>query len=93
MIVRLDYVHDTRVILGETGSKSRFKAEALELFRQVEKSGHPIVITDRGVPVLKLVPYKAELADLLAPLRGSVVEYVDPMEPLPELDMGLVEFP
>lgn len=93
MIDRLDYGHDTIVIMGETVSKSRFKAEALELFRQVEKSGHPIVITDRGVPVLKLVPYKAELEDLLAPLRGSVVEYVDPMEPLPELDMGLVEFP
>ena len=93
MIDRLDYGHDTLVIMGETVSKSRFKAEALELFRQVEKSGHPIVITDRGVPVLKLVPYKAELEDLLAPLRGSVVEYVDPMMPLPELDMGLVEFP
>jgi hypothetical protein len=29
-----------------TESKSRFKAQALELFRQVERSGKPI-ITDR----------------------------------------------
>jgi PHD/YefM family antitoxin component YafN of YafNO toxin-antitoxin module len=30
-----------------TVSKSRFKAQALELFRQVERSGKPIIITDR----------------------------------------------
>jgi prevent-host-death family protein len=93
MIDMFDYGHDTIVIMSDMISKSRFKAEALELFRQVEKSGHPIIITDRGVPVLKLVPYKDELEDLLAPLRGSVVEYVDPTEPLPELSMDLVEFP
>ena len=36
-----------------TVSKSRFKAKALELFRQVERTGKPIIITDRGTPVLK----------------------------------------
>ena len=35
-------------------SKSRFKAHALELFRQVEQTGKPIIITDRGIPVLRL---------------------------------------
>lgn len=38
-------------------SKSRFKPQALEYFRQVEKSGEPLIITDRGKPVLKVLPY------------------------------------
>ncbi len=31
-------------------SKSRFKAQALELFHQVESSGEPLVVTDHGRP-------------------------------------------
>lgn len=50
-----------------TVSKSKFKARALELFREVERTGQPLVITDRGVPVLKLVPYRED------PDRKSVV--------------------
>ena len=94
MIDNLDYGHDTIVMKLAQVSKSRFKAEALELFRQVEKSGHAIVITDRGVPVLKLVPYKEELEEMLAPLRGSVLEYIDPMEPVIEdLEPELTDLP
>jgi prevent-host-death family protein len=63
-------------------SKSRFKAHALELFRQVEASGHPIVITDRGIPVLKLSPYKEDPDAMLEELRGTVVEFANPFEPV-----------
>jgi prevent-host-death family protein len=45
--------------MTNTVSKSTFKAKALELFRQVERTGTPIVITDRGVPVLTLSPFRA----------------------------------
>ena len=38
-------------------SKSEFKARALEYFRRVERTGEPLIITDRGRPVLKIVPY------------------------------------
>jgi prevent-host-death family protein len=31
-------------------SKSQFKAKALELFRQVEATGEPLIITDNGQP-------------------------------------------
>ena len=82
MIDMFDYGHATIVMKPTQISKSRFKAEALELFRQVEKTGHPIVITDRGVPVLKLMPYKDDLDSMLAPLRGSIIEYIDPTEPV-----------
>ena len=33
-------------------SKSKFKPNALKFFRQVERTGREIVITDRGKPVL-----------------------------------------
>ena len=68
--------------MTQTVSKSRFKARALELFRQVERTGGELIITDRGRPVLKVVPYAAEPARLLSELRESVVRYDDPEEPV-----------
>ena len=65
-----------------TVSKSRFKAQALELFRQVERTGKPITITDRGKPVLKLVPYRADPEAAVRVLRETVVKYRDPTKPV-----------
>ena len=67
-------------------SKSRFKAHALELFRQVERTGKPIVITDRGTPVLTLAPYRAEPDAALRVLRESVVKYKSPTKPVAQDD-------
>lgn len=69
-----------------TVSKSRFKARALELFRQVEKTGRPIIITDRGTPVLKLTPYHDDPESALRVLRESVVKYSAPTKPVAEND-------
>lgn len=69
-----------------TVSKSRFKAEALALFRQVERTGRPIVITDRGTPVLTLAPYRADTDSPLRVLRESVVKYRSPTKPVDEDD-------
>ena len=69
-----------------TVSKSRFKAHALELFRRVEKSGKPIIITDRGTPVLKLVPYRDDPESALRLLRESVVKYTAPTKPVADGD-------
>ncbi len=63
-------------------SKSGFKARALEYFRQVERTGKDLVITDRGKPVLKVTPYSHDPAAALKALRGSVLRYDDPMEPV-----------
>jgi antitoxin (DNA-binding transcriptional repressor) of toxin-antitoxin stability system len=63
-------------------SKSRFKSHALEYFRQVEKSRKPLVITDRGIPVLKVVPYSEDPEEILRELRNSVVKYKDPTKPV-----------
>ena len=56
-----------------TVSKSRFKAKALELFRQIEASGEPMIITDHGQPTLEVRRYSKR--DPLDVLRGTVLSY------------------
>jgi antitoxin (DNA-binding transcriptional repressor) of toxin-antitoxin stability system len=69
-------------------SKSRFKAQALELFRQVEASGEPLVVTDHGRPTLEVRPYRPARSDAepLEVLRGSVLRFDDPFAPVGEND-------
>jgi len=66
--------------------KSRFKSRALEYFRQVEKSRKPLVITDRGKPVLKVVPFSENPEELLKELRHSLMAYKAPTRPVGEDD-------
>ncbi len=67
-------------------SKSKFKPQALQYFRQVERTGKSITITDHGKPVLKIVPYTEDPLEALKALRNSVLKYEDPTEPV-GLDM------
>ena len=60
------------MVMPEQISKSRFKPHALELFRRIEATGRPLIITDNGVPKLEIRPYLTP-ANPLAPLRGSVI--------------------
>jgi antitoxin (DNA-binding transcriptional repressor) of toxin-antitoxin stability system len=63
-------------------SKSQFKPRALEYFRLIEESGETLIITDRGKPVLKVMPYTANTEDQLKILRSSVLQYDDPTQPV-----------
>lgn len=65
-------------------SKSKFKPKALELMRQVEQTGESLIISDHGKPTLELRVYQEQSIDPLARLKGSVVEYYKPTEPLSE---------
>jgi len=71
-----------------TVSKARFKARALEHMRDVERTGRELVITDRGTPVVKVVPYDRDPASLLKALRGTVRRYVEPTKPVAEKAWG-----
>jgi len=62
-------------------SKSEAKARALELFRLVERTGVEVVVTHRGRPVVRIVPV-APLGERRAALRGTVVRYEMPEEPV-----------
>lgn len=63
-------------------SKSQFKAKALELMRQVEASGEPLIITNHGRPALEVRPIAKPKDDPFEKLRGSVLFYDDPFEPV-----------
>ncbi|TPE48113.1 type II toxin-antitoxin system Phd/YefM family antitoxin [Maribrevibacterium harenarium] len=71
-------------------SKSHFKARALEFFRQVEASGAPVVVTDKGLPTVEIRRYKADQRSPLARLKGSVVEYKKPLEPIADEDWEML---
>jgi antitoxin (DNA-binding transcriptional repressor) of toxin-antitoxin stability system len=68
--------------MGEMISKSQFKPRALQYFREIEKTGQELIISDRGKPVLKIVPYTENPQDALKTLRNTVVKYEDPTEPV-----------
>jgi antitoxin (DNA-binding transcriptional repressor) of toxin-antitoxin stability system len=67
-------------------SKSEFKAKALEYFRQIEASSESVIVTDHGKPALEVRPYRSIERDPLDVLRGSVVRYEDPTEPIADDD-------
>lgn len=70
----------------EKVTKSQFKAKALEYFRQVETSGRVMVITDRGQPTVEIRRYRSDPRSPQEKLRGSVVEFIEPTQPVAEDD-------
>lgn len=72
--------------MGEVVSKAIFESRALEFLREVEATGQELIITDSGKPILKLVPYNADPQTALTALRGSVIRYDDPLEPVGQED-------
>ena len=71
--------------MPKTISKSQFKPRALAYLREVEETGEPIVLTDRGRPVLQITPY-APAEETLAALRGCVIRYDSATEPVADED-------
>jgi antitoxin (DNA-binding transcriptional repressor) of toxin-antitoxin stability system len=67
-------------------SKSQFKAKALEILRRVEATGEPVLVTDHGKPTIEVRRHRSLARSPLELLRGSVVDYLDPTEPVGEQD-------
>jgi antitoxin (DNA-binding transcriptional repressor) of toxin-antitoxin stability system len=63
-------------------SKSLFKARALEYMREIQETGASLVITDRGRPVLTLLPFREEEKHARDALLSSVSRYDSPTEPV-----------
>jgi prevent-host-death family protein len=72
--------------MHEKVSKSQFKAKALELFREVEATGKPVIVTDHGKPTVEVRKYRDQQRDPLTILKGSVAEYREPTEPVADGD-------
>ena len=73
----------------KTVPKAQFKPKAFEYFRMVEETGEELIITDHGKPVLKIMRTLDENETILEELRGSVMEYLDPCEPVAADDWEL----
>ena len=71
-------------------SKSQFKAKALEYFRQIESDGQPVVVTDHGEPHLEVRRYRPTSLEPLALLRGSLLRYDAPTQPIGDDDWEAV---
>jgi antitoxin (DNA-binding transcriptional repressor) of toxin-antitoxin stability system len=67
-------------------SKSQIKAKALEYFRQIEATGDNLIVTDYGKPTLEIRPYQNKKAKPLELLRGSVLKFEQPCDPVAQDD-------
>lgn len=70
-------------------SKSVLKPKLLNYLRQIEKTKESILVTDRGHPVAKIVPYADGEKTVLQELKGSVMFYDNPLEPVGIADWEL----
>ena len=72
---RLDYDRDYGYVASvKTISKGKLKGRMLEYFRQVERSGESLIVTDRGREVLEVRPMGrrgATLAEVLGEYRSG----------------------
>lgn len=66
-----------------TVSKSKLKAEMLQIFRDIEESGEEVIVTDNNRPVLSIRPIsqKRSVDEVFADIRGKVIFYEDPDTP------------
>jgi len=67
-------------------SKTELKAHALEVFREIEKSGKSRVITDRGRPTLEIRKLRQQQMEPLEVLKGTVVKFEAATAPVAEDD-------
>ncbi len=67
-------------------SKTELKTHALELLRGIQATGQPLIVTDRGKPVLQIRPWRSETRTPLDVLKGSVKRYSEPTEPVTDDD-------
>ena len=70
----------------ETISKTEFKAHALEVLRDIEQSGQPRIITDRGKPTLEIRKLRQQGTPPLEVLKGTVIKYDDATAPVADDD-------
>ncbi len=56
-------------------SKTEFKAHALEVLREIERSGKSRVITDHGKPTIEIKKLRQRKQSPMEILKGTILEY------------------
>jgi prevent-host-death family protein len=77
--------HDHSIVQTmETLSISRFKATCLAALERVRKTGRPLLVTKRGVPIAQVLPPpQPELEEgVFGAMAGTAEEIADIVEPL-----------
>ncbi len=74
---------ETRVGGVRTIKASEFKAKCLQLMDEVAESGQEIVVTKRGRPVSRIVPYRQKSTLTFGRNRGLFEIHGDIVEPMP----------
>jgi antitoxin (DNA-binding transcriptional repressor) of toxin-antitoxin stability system len=74
-----------------TISKSKLKAQMLQIFRRIEQSGEELIVTDNHRPVLRIQPIKKKRSfkEVFGPYDGKVIYHEDINMPLTEQWEGL----
>lgn len=68
----------------KTLAAAKFKAQCLKLIDEVAQSREPIVITKRGKPLAKLVPFNSNKKRTEKPLKGVATYIGDIISPIDE---------
>ncbi len=66
-----------------TVSQGRLKTKMVEYFKQVEQTGEELIVTEKNVPIVKIIPIqeKKHVKDIFADIQGNVKYYGDILEP------------
>lgn len=61
--------------MEKTISKSKLKAQMLAIFREIEASGEPLIVTDHNKPVLRITPIgpKSSVSEIFGDIQGQLV--------------------
>ena len=75
-----------------TISKSKLKAKMLGVFREIEKTGEEIIVTDNRKPVLKIIPLKEKKTfdEAFADVQGKI-KYTDDVHKSTEEEWGVLK--
>ncbi len=70
-------------ILMKTISKSKLKANMLQIFREIEQTKEEMIVTDNGRPVLKIQPLKEKksVKEVFGDIQGKVAYHEDILTP------------
>jgi len=72
-----------------TVAKNKLKAKMLAYFREVEKTGVELIVTDNKKPVIRILPYAmpATLKTLFADTKGKMT-YSEPLDAPTDAEWG-----
>ncbi len=73
--------------LKHSVAAGEFKSKCLGIMETIHESGHSVIITKRGIPIVKIIPYSAEgqpKKKLFGALKGTITINGDIVESLGE---------